>query len=104
MDCHLVGHLLAVGWPYDCPLIGIYLSSDGRLNALGFGAVLGAQVELGSQLYAALPADSPIIALVQSGDPSRPEANTTAAFSVGFLVACVYLFQAALNREPSTSR
>jgi len=63
-----------------------------------------AQVELGSQLYAALPADSPIIALVQSGDPSRPEANTTAAFSVGFLVACVYLFQAAFNREPSTSR
>jgi len=58
-----------------------------------------AQVEIGTAAFGALPPDSPLRALVASGDPSRPEANTTAAFSVGLLVACVYLYQAAFNRE-----
>lgn len=65
------------------------------------------QVDLGTNLYAQLPPDSPLIALVQGGDASRPEANTTAAFSVGLIVACVYLFQAAFNRnraEPAALR
>lgn len=57
------------------------------------------QVDAGSALYAAMPADSEVRALVASGDASRPEANTTAAFSVGFAVALVYLYQAVFNRE-----
>ena len=32
------------------------------------------------------------------GDASRPTANTTAAFSVGFVVALVYLYQAATTK------
>jgi hypothetical protein len=58
-----------------------------------------AQVDSGTALYAALPPDSPIIALVQGGDAARPEANTTAAFSIGLVVALVYLYQAAINRQ-----
>ena len=58
------------------------------------------QVDIGSELFKQLPADSPLVALVASaGDASRPEANTTAAFSVGFLVALVYLYQAAFNKD-----
>ena len=62
-----------------------------------------AQVEIGTKMFAALPADSPLVALVQSGDPTRPEANTTAAFTVGLAVALVYLYQATFNREATRS-
>ena len=61
------------------------------------------QVDAGNRLFQALEPDSPLRALIMSGDVSRPQANTTAAFSVGFAVALVYLFQAAFRSAPSPS-
>jgi hypothetical protein len=58
------------------------------------------QVDTGTRAFAALPADDPLRAIVDAASVasgSRPEANTTAAFSVGICVALVYLWQAAFN-------
>jgi len=69
-------------------LVFLLLTLDGK-----------AQVEAGTEALAALAADSPIRALIDTvGDASRPTANTTAAFSVGFVVALVYLYQAATTK------
>lgn len=76
--------------------------AGGRIALLVFDG--RAQVETGTRLFDELPADSAIRALVQAGDPSRPEANTTAAFSVGFVVAFVYLYQALFNTQVADER
>lgn len=55
------------------------------------------QVDAGSRAFATLAANDPLRALVESGDGGRVSANTTAAFTVGFVVALVYLYQAAFR-------
>jgi hypothetical protein len=59
-----------------------------------------AQVELGSASFASLTPDDPFYPVVQQllGDPAavgRSVTNTNAAFTVGFVVAAVYLFNGA---------
>ena len=56
------------------------------------------QVETGSKAFAELvnaQPDSLIVQMVNAGDVGRSETNTTAAFTVGLIVALFYLAQAA---------
>ena len=59
-----------------------------------------AQTDLGASTFAALEPGTAFYAVIQEklGDPAavgRSVTNTNAAFTVGFTVSCVYLFQAA---------
>ena len=61
------------------------------------------QVETGSRAFAELvrtQPDSAIVQLVNAGDVGRSEVNTTAAFSVGLVVALFYLAQAIVPPDP----
>ena len=62
-----------------------------------------AQVDAGNRAFELLSADSPLRTLIMSGDVGRPQANTTAAFTVGFCVGLVYLFQAAFRSAPAAA-
>lgn len=66
-----------------------------------------AQTDLGTQMFMALEPGTPFYQVVQEklGDPAavgRSVTNTNAAFSVGLVVSCVYLFQAAFSSAPKS--
>ncbi|KAH8061866.1 hypothetical protein JL722_3823 [Aureococcus anophagefferens] len=96
----LVGILVGASFIFS-PVnpIGIFETESAATHL--FRAVCGiyiALVETGSKAFAELVAaqpDSPIVQMVNAGDVGRSETNTTAAFTVGLIVALFYLAQAA---------
>lgn len=57
------------------------------------------QVDEGARAFEALAPGSPLRALIEGADTARSVTNTTAAFTLGFAVGLVYLFQSLRSRE-----